>query len=443
MTVRMSYFPGVLMRSPFARLSRPERDRSRGQSLTEFALLLPVLLLLVLGALDLGRVYLGWVNLQQVTRVAAGFAADNALDWPADQDRYIERLKAEATLINCELPEDEDDWLPQYGTDISLGQHVTVKIDCEFSLVTPIVSDLLGTTITASASTTYPIRDGIVGSIPGGGGPVTPAPEADFTASPVTGYSPLIVTFTDTTTNAPATWDWNFNAGTPTGTGTSPTASPSNASTVGPHTVTYDCAGAEGATCIFNVELTASNSGGSDTEAKNALITVTVPPATGPLIAVTANPVTGTEPLSVDFSSTDTRGTSTEWTWDFGDGTPVLGPGTDDSPTHVYNDPGDYTVIVTAGDGTDSNVFTFTNMVHVDRRICTVPDFQNTWAYPHNSGDPGAQARWADNEFTTTVTINPDKQGSTTENYKIRSQSLTGGLIDPPGGCDAPITVGP
>ena len=42
----------------------------------------------------------------------------------------------------------------------------------------------------------------------------------------------------------------------------------------------------------------------------------------------------------------------TEWTWDFGDGT-IIGPGTDDSPTHVYNDPGDYTVIVTAGDGTD------------------------------------------------------------------------------------------
>ena len=52
-------------------------------------------------------------------------------------------------------------------------------------------------------------------------------------------------------------------------------------------------------------------------------------------------------------------------------------------------------------------------MVHVERRICTVPDFQNTWAFPHNSGDPGAQARWADNEFTTTVTILPDKQGST------------------------------
>jgi PKD repeat protein len=429
------------MRTPVIGSSRPKKVRSRGQSLTEFALLLPVLLLLVLGALDLGRVFLGWVNLQQVTRVAAGFAADNALAWPADKDRYLERLKAEATLINCELPPDEDDWLPQYGSDISLGQHVTVKIDCEFELITPIVSQLLGTSITASASTTYPIRDGIVGDIPGGGGPVTPAPDADFTASPISGFSPLSVTFTDTSTNAPATWDWTFNAGTATG--TNPTAIPATANTAGPHTVVYDCGGAEGETCVFNVELTAANSGGSDTETKAGLITVTVPPATGPLITVAADPVTGTEPLSVDFSTTVTRGTVTEWTWDFGDLT-VIGPGTDDAPTHVYNDPGDYTVTVTAGDGTDSNTFTYTNIVHVDRRICTVPDFQQTWAYPHNSGDPGAQARWANNEFTTTVTILPDKQGNTTSNYKIKSQTLTGGLIDPqPLGCDSTITVGP
>jgi PKD repeat protein len=422
-----------------ARRSRHDRDRSLGQSLTEFALLLPVLLLLVLGALDLGRVFLGWVNLQQMTRVAAGFAADNALDWPADLNRYEERLRAESTLINC-VP-DESTWLPQYGADISLGQHVTVKIDCEFSLVTPIVSQFLGNSIMASASTTYPIRDGIVGSIPGGGGPVTPAPEADFTASPVSGYSPLTVTFTDTSTNAPATWDWNFDA--PTATGTNPTATPSTANVVGPHDVVYDCGGAEGETCVFNVELTVTNSGGTDTETKNALITVTVPPATGPLITVAANPASGTEPLTVDFTTSVTRGDVTEWTWDFGD-TTVIGPGTDDSPSHVYNDPGDYTVIVTASDGTDTNVFTFTNLVHVERRICTVPDFQNTWAYPHNSGDPGAQARWADNEFTTTVTILPDRQGSTTNNYKIRSQTLTGGTIDPqPLGCDSTITVGP
>jgi hypothetical protein len=58
------------------------RSRARGQSLVEFALILPILLLLALIAVDFGRVYLGWINLQNEARIAADFAANNPLaDW--------------------------------------------------------------------------------------------------------------------------------------------------------------------------------------------------------------------------------------------------------------------------------------------------------------------------------------------------------------------------
>ena len=83
---------------------------------------------------------------------------------------------------------------------------MTVKIDCDFTLVTPIISQILGKHLTASASTTYPIDDGIVGSIPGGGGPVRPR-QCDFAGSPVGGFGPLKVTFSDASTRAPATWN--------------------------------------------------------------------------------------------------------------------------------------------------------------------------------------------------------------------------------------------
>ena len=49
---------------------RRRRKRTRGQSVVEFALVVPVLLLLLLIAIDFGRVFLGWVALNN----AAGSA---------------------------------------------------------------------------------------------------------------------------------------------------------------------------------------------------------------------------------------------------------------------------------------------------------------------------------------------------------------------------------
>jgi len=91
------------------RLRRFDRSRSRGQSLVELALTLPVVLLLLLIAIDFGRVYLGWVNLQQMARIAANFAADHATAWDTPGDatvraRYQSIVRNDARLINCTLP---------------------------------------------------------------------------------------------------------------------------------------------------------------------------------------------------------------------------------------------------------------------------------------------------------------------------------------------------
>ena len=53
------------------------RRRTRGQSLVEFALVLPILLFLTLVALDFGRIFLGYINIQNMARIAANFAANN------------------------------------------------------------------------------------------------------------------------------------------------------------------------------------------------------------------------------------------------------------------------------------------------------------------------------------------------------------------------------
>lgn len=49
--------------------------RERGQSLAELALLLPALLLILMGCLDLGRAFAVWVALANGTREGARYAA--------------------------------------------------------------------------------------------------------------------------------------------------------------------------------------------------------------------------------------------------------------------------------------------------------------------------------------------------------------------------------
>ena len=64
---------GPYIHAPFAEVGN--RQRSRGQSVVEFALMLPIFLILIFGGIDFGRVFLGWINLNNTARIAANYAA--------------------------------------------------------------------------------------------------------------------------------------------------------------------------------------------------------------------------------------------------------------------------------------------------------------------------------------------------------------------------------
>jgi PKD repeat protein len=73
----------------------------------------------------------------------------------------------------------------------------------------------------------------------------------------------------------------------------------------------------------------------------------------GPPVAdFVGSPTTGYAPLEVDFTDMST-GNPTSWDWDFGDG---VGTSTDQHPTYIYNDPGTYTVTLTATNAYGSDV---------------------------------------------------------------------------------------
>lgn len=159
-----------------------------------------------------------------------------------------------------------------------------------------------------------------------------PTPTAAFEAAPLSGTSPLTVTFTDSSDPGvfPITsWKWNFGDG-----GTSTMQNPS-------HTYTR-----EGS---FAVSLEVTTVIGSDIEVKNALIAVTLLPTA----AFTGSPRSGLVPLTVEFSDASTAGSSpiTSWEWDFGDGA----KSSEQNPAHTYTQAGVFSVslTVTTAIGTD------------------------------------------------------------------------------------------
>ena len=56
-------------------MSRSFFHTNRGQSLAEFAIVLPVLLILVLGSIDLGRLFFAYISITNAARIGAQYAS--------------------------------------------------------------------------------------------------------------------------------------------------------------------------------------------------------------------------------------------------------------------------------------------------------------------------------------------------------------------------------
>ena len=178
------------------RASTPDRHRRlRGQSLVEFAIVLPILLLLTLVALDFGRVYLGWINLQSMSRIAANLAANNPTAWQGGGDaavkaKYQNQIRSDAAATNCQLPvvagvrtAPAPVFVDSNGNGATddLGDSASVSLSCTFDLITPGIKNLVGNNLTVSASTVFPVSAGMTSAM--GGGPVGSAPNAAFTGN--------------------------------------------------------------------------------------------------------------------------------------------------------------------------------------------------------------------------------------------------------------------
>lgn len=158
---------------------------------------------------------------------------------------------------------------------------------------------------------------------------------AKFSASPSTGVFPLEVTFTNNSENA-TNYNWTFGD-----TGTSSEQSPVH---------TYNEAG------DYTVSLAVWNSDFQDTLTKANYISVVWPT---PVADFDAAPITGVDPLTVEF--TDKSENAQTWQWDFGDGTNSI----DQSPSHTFLK-GTYSISLLITNPTGNNSIEKQNLIVVD-----------------------------------------------------------------------------
>ena len=132
--------------------------------MVEFAIVLPLLALLLMMAVDFGRVFFGWVGVQNAARIGANFGAMHPdANWsnPSDPDRqdYVAQIQSDAAAINCELPDPLD--VPSYPDGTDIGDPSVVNLQCDFSLISGFLAPIFGgTTITIGAEATFPVRYG-------------------------------------------------------------------------------------------------------------------------------------------------------------------------------------------------------------------------------------------------------------------------------------------
>jgi Flp pilus assembly protein TadG len=112
------------------------RQSDRGQSLLEFAIILPVLLIIVAGVLDIGRLYFSYVAVTDAASEGAAYAANH----PTSETLIVARAR-DASNIAADQSEIEFQ-CPTCPT-VGSGDPVTVSVTYSFTLATPIINAMV------------------------------------------------------------------------------------------------------------------------------------------------------------------------------------------------------------------------------------------------------------------------------------------------------------
>ena len=167
---------------------------------------------------------------------------------------------------------------------------------------------------------------------------------AQFNATPISGCTPLVVSFRDQSTGSPTQWRWDLGNST--------------ISFLQNPVATYFNPG------VYSIKLVVQNAFGLDSLIKTQYITVYALPS----VNFSASNLTGCFPLPVQFTNASTAGSGTisSYLWDFGDGNSSALP----NPTHIYTASGTYNVSLQIVNSNGcSKTLTRTNYINISNGV--------------------------------------------------------------------------
>jgi Flp pilus assembly protein TadG len=198
----------------------------RGQALVEFALIVPVLMLILVIAIDFGRLFFSYIEVSNAAREGANYAAAHAADSPFDAATYTTGVTAAAlgetnaqaqrgegglqvvgfTVLSCFNPT-----APATPINCStatnsggIGDQVSVSVRQPFTFFTPLIGGFFGGQLNISSSATAPILNPVITGL------VIPSPSAGASQAP---GKCLVPNYYHTTWAAPGSTDTWHAAG--------------------------------------------------------------------------------------------------------------------------------------------------------------------------------------------------------------------------------------
>lgn len=120
-------------------------DRTRGQSLVEFALAFPIFILLIFGLIDLGRAVFVSNSLAEAAREGARYGSVQARAWDDARRTDVEDWILDQLQGVPDATAEVDCTPTRPGFGCTVDDVLEVSVSTELDMITPIIGQIVGT----------------------------------------------------------------------------------------------------------------------------------------------------------------------------------------------------------------------------------------------------------------------------------------------------------